>query len=93
LESIQVEIFGQTYSIKAGNDREYIRELAAIVDARMREVQKGTGTSDGYKIAILAALNIADELNRLRTQHDSFRRSTAASLDHLIELTGDSERK
>jgi cell division protein ZapA len=93
LESIQVEIFGQTYSIKAGNDREYIRELAAIVDARMKEVQKGTGTSDGYKIAILAALNIADELNRLRTQHDSFRRSTATSLDHLIELTGDSERK
>jgi cell division protein ZapA len=93
LESIQVEIFGQTYSIKAGNDRDYIRELAAIVDARMRDVQKGTGTSDGYKIAILAALNIADELNRLRTQHDSFRRLTATSLDRLIELTGDAERK
>jgi len=93
MESVQVEIFGQTYSIKAGNDREYIRELAAFVDARMKEVQKGTGTSDGYKIAILAALNIADELNRIRSQHDSFRKSTMSSLDQLIELTGEAGRK
>jgi len=87
MESIQVEIFGQTYSIKAGNDRDYIRDLAAFVNARMKEAQKGTGTSDGYKIAILAALNIADELKRLRAQHDTLQKSTAASLDHLIKLT------
>jgi cell division protein ZapA len=93
MESIQVEIFGQNYSIKAGNDREYIRELAALVDARMKDVQTGTGTSDGYKIAILAALNIADELHRLRSQHDAFQRSTTTSLDHLIELTREAERK
>jgi len=93
MESVQVEIFGQTYSIKAANDREYIRELAAFVDARMKEVQKGTGTSDGYKIAILAALNIADELNRLRSQHDAFQKSTMTSLDHLIVLTGVAEQK
>ena len=93
VESIQVEIFGQTYSIKAKNDREYIRELAAFVDARMKEVQKGTGTSDGYKIAILAALNIADELNRLQSQHDNLKRSATTSLDHLIELTEEAEQK
>ena len=87
MESIQVEIFGQTYSIKAGSDREYIRELAALVDTRMKEVQKGTGTSDGYRIAILAALNIADELKRLRSQHEDLHRTTAASLDHLIKMT------
>jgi len=93
MESIQVEIFGQTYSIKAGNDPEYIRQLAAFVDSRMKEVKKGTGTSDGYKIAILTALNIADELNRLRTEHDAFRRSTTTSLDRLMEVTGETERK
>jgi len=93
MESIQVDIFGQSYSIKAGNDREYIRELAAFVDARMKEVQKGTGTSDGYKIAILAALNIADELNRLRSRHDAFQLSTTTSLDRLIEMTGETDRK
>jgi cell division protein ZapA len=93
MESIQVEIFGQTYSIKAGNDREYIRELAAYIDTRMKEVQKGTGTSDGYKIAILAALNIADELHRLRSQHDTLKRSAATSLDHLIEMTDEAVGK
>jgi len=93
MESIKVEIFGQTYSIKAGNDRAHIEELAALVDARMKEVQKGTGTADGYKIAILTALNIADELNRLRSQHNDFRRSAATSLDHLIELTDEAKAK
>ena len=42
MESIQVEIFGQTYSLKVANDREYIRQLAAFVDGRMNDVQKGT---------------------------------------------------
>ncbi len=93
MDSIQVEIFGQTYSIKVANDPEYIRELAAFVDSRMKEVQKGTGTPDGYRIAILAALNIADELHRVRSQHDAFTRTTAVSLDHLLELTGESEKK
>lgn len=93
MESIQVEIFGQTYSIKAGNDPGYIRELAAFVDTRMKDVQKGTGTADGYRIAILAALNIADELSRLRSQHDTFRRSTETSLDRLIEMTAETGRK
>jgi len=93
MESVQVEIFGQTYSIKAVNGKEYLRELAAFVDARMKEVQKGTGTPDGYKIAILAALNIADELHRLRSQHDTLRKTTASSLDNLIELTEGIEKK
>lgn len=89
MESIQVEIFGQTYSLKAANDREYIRQLAAFVDARMKEVQKGTGTSDIYRIAILTALNIADELHRLRSQHGDLSRTAEASLDRLIKLTAE----
>jgi cell division protein ZapA len=93
MESIQVEIFGQTYSIKVANDREYILELAAFVDARMREVQKGTGTSDVYRIAILTALNISDELHRLRSQHHDLKKTATYSLDHLIEITDGVERK
>jgi cell division protein ZapA len=93
MESIQVEIFGQTYSIKAANDREYIRELAAFVDARMRDVQKGTGTSDVYRIAILAALNISDELHRLRSQHEGLKKTATISLGRLIEMTDEVERK
>jgi len=93
MESVQVEIFGHTYSIKVANDPEYIRKLAAFVDARMKEVQKSTGTSDVYRIAILAALNISDELHRLRSQHDDLKQTTTSSLDHLIEITEGVKRK
>jgi cell division protein ZapA (FtsZ GTPase activity inhibitor) len=93
MESVQVDIFGHTYSIKVANDPEYIRKLAAYVDARMKEVQKSTGTSDVYRIAILAALNITDELHRLRAQHDDLKHTTTSSLDHLIEITDGIKRK
>jgi cell division protein ZapA len=93
MESIQVEIFGQIYSIKVANDPDYILELAAFVDARMREVQKGTGTSDVYRIAILTALNISDELHRLRSQHNDLKRTATSSLDHLMEITEVVQRK
>ena len=87
-QTIQIDIFGQTYSLKGGPDGDYVRELAAFVNARMREVQKGMGTSDGYRVAILTALNIADELHRLRTQHEDLRGSTRDFLDRIIEISG-----
>jgi cell division protein ZapA len=93
MESVQVEIFGHTYSIKVANNPAYIRELAAFVDTRMKEVQKGTGISDVYRIAILTALNISDELHRLRSQHDDLKSSATSSLDQLIEITEGVERK
>jgi len=93
MESIQVEIFGQTYGIKVASNPAYIQELAKFVDARMKEVQKGTGTSDVYRIAILTALNITDELHRLRSQHDELARTAASSLDRLIEITDGAAQK
>jgi cell division protein ZapA len=63
---IQVEIFGQTYSVRAAGDAEYIRELAAYVDGKMREVADHAPTVDGTKIAILTALNISDEFHQYR---------------------------
>ncbi len=86
MDTIQVEIFGQKYSLRGGADAAYIRELAALVDSRMKEVQRGTGTSDGYRIAILAALNLADELCRIRSQQTSLERSTEGALRRLLEL-------
>ena len=67
---IQVEIFGQTYSVRAAGEAEYILDLAAFVDRKMREVADHAPTVDTTKIAILAALNIADEYHqdKLRTQ-------------------------
>jgi cell division protein ZapA len=89
MESVQVEIFGQTYSIKGIADRARIRELAAFVDGRMKDIQRGTGTADVYRMAILTALNIADELFRLRTQQEALQQSAERTIDRIIELTAE----
>lgn len=60
-ESTPVTIFGKTYHLRGDGDPDYLAELAAEVDRRMRAVAESTGTADTLKIAILAALNLADE--------------------------------
>jgi len=64
--SVQVEIFGQTYSVRAGAEAGYVERLAAHVDDQMREISRSAGAVDSLRIAVLAALNIADESARLR---------------------------
>jgi len=63
---VHVQIFGQTYSVKAGAETGYVEELAAHVDAQMQEVGRSAGAVDSLRVAVLAALNIADECFRLR---------------------------
>lgn len=65
-QTIRVEIYNQTYSIRSDGDNEYIQDLAAYVDSKMRELSSGTMTVDSLKVAILAALHIADEYYQLR---------------------------
>src|ERR671913_2299195 len=68
--TIRVEIYNQTYSIRSDGDSEYLMQLADFVDSRMREISSGTLTVDSLKVAILAALHIADELHRLKRLHE-----------------------
>ncbi len=56
-----VEIFKQTYQVSSGGDPEYVQELAQYVDRMMTDVFERTPTVDSVKVAVLAALNIADE--------------------------------
>ena len=58
---VHVEIFGQSYGLRGGDDPAYIERLAGYVDEQMREVAKQAGAVDSVRIAVLAALNIADE--------------------------------
>ena len=69
-DSTSVEIFGQTYNVRGEGDPNYLTELARFVDSRMREVAAKVATVDPMKIAILAALNIADEFSRFRRQRE-----------------------
>jgi cell division protein ZapA len=68
--STMVEIFGQTYNVRGDGDPDYLMELARFVDTRMREVAAQVATVDPMKIAILAALNIADEFSRFRKSRE-----------------------
>lgn len=63
-QSIQVEIYNQTYSIRSDGDNDYIQKLAKYVDGKMREISSGTMTVDSLKVAILAALHVADEFHQ-----------------------------
>jgi cell division protein ZapA len=65
---IQVEIFGQTYRVKAGAAPGYVEQVAAHVDAEMHQVSRQAGAVDSLRVAVLAALNIADECLRLRAK-------------------------
>jgi cell division protein ZapA len=58
---VHVEIFGQTYAIRAGTDPKYVEQLASYVDGQMRDVARASGVVDTMRIAVLTALNIADE--------------------------------
>jgi cell division protein ZapA len=68
--TIRVEIYNQIYNIRSDGDSDYVTRLAEFVDHRMREISSGTLTVDSLKVAILAALHIADELHRLKRLHE-----------------------
>lgn len=68
-----VEIFGSVYQVKGEKDPERFQELAEMVDRKMREISQQVTTVDTAKIAILAALNIADELFQCRKQQEGER--------------------
>ena len=68
--TIRVEIYNQTYNIRSDGDSEYLMQLADFVDGRMREISSGTLTVDSLKVAILAALHIADELHRMKQTYE-----------------------
>ena len=64
---LKVNIYGNDYPIKGNTDVEYIRKVAKYVDKKMREVDKNISSESSLKVAILAALNITDELFRERS--------------------------
>jgi len=85
----QVEIFGQTYSVRADGDSSYVHDLARFVDSRMREVADRTATVDTTKIAILAALNITDEMKQVERQRRADPADAVGRVERLIRKLDD----
>ena len=65
----QVEIFGQSYNLRGEGDPKYITQIASYVDKVMHDVSENTGVADTLKVAILAALNIADDYLSMKKNH------------------------
>ena len=85
---VTVEIAGQRYPIRSGLDERYVAELAAYVDQKMRVATDATPTTDMLGLAVLVALNIADELFRARNEQSSAHgeiNERAMQLERLVD--------
>ncbi len=92
--STRVSIYDQNYSI-GGGDSATIERLAERVDTKMRQVAKETHVVDSLRVAVLAAINFADENEALRGQVEKLQREVGeraraltADLDHLLDRAG-----
>jgi len=83
---VTVEIAGQRYPIRSGLDERYIAELAAYVDQKMRAAVTAAPESDTLGLAILVALNIADDVFRARQQQSSVHGELNQRALHLEQL-------
>lgn len=84
--SVKVQIFGHEYIIKADNEDSHIRRVADFVDGKMKEVSVSTNTKSVTNIAILAALNIADEYIRIKEVEETAK-TKARNLSSFLDTT------
>ncbi|MDA8210569.1 MAG: cell division protein ZapA [Clostridia bacterium] len=78
LTKVKVEIFGESYSVKGQESPENIRLIAGYVDKKMRQIADRNHRLSNVQIAVLAALNIADELRKLQEDYDNLVKITQA---------------
>jgi len=86
---LQVSIFGSAYTLACDDNAEYLRQLAAFVDGRMSELARLLGEKTLGKVAILTALNIADELFKLQKELQDRESQVAQKSVALISLIED----
>jgi cell division protein ZapA len=93
VDNITIQIYGENYTLKAGDDPSYIKEVAAFVDEKMREISSGGKAVTTDKVAMLAALNIADDFFKSRLEWERKDLETEKKVEKLLRLlqeaTGD----
>ncbi len=87
-----VQIFGQVYRLRSDEDADRVRQIAEMVDQKMNRIADRGASADNYRIAVLAALELADELHTLRDKHEDLQglvdaksSSLAALLDQAVK--------
>ncbi|MEW6001288.1 MAG: cell division protein ZapA [Nitrospirota bacterium] len=86
MASVEVYILGQRYNIKGDAPEEYIRKLASYLDEKLKEVYNSSPNITPVKASILAALNIADELHRLKNEQEEFTKHIEEKTNTLTAL-------
>jgi cell division protein ZapA len=86
VETVTVEIGDRPYTLKAGNNPEYIREVANFVDRKMKEIGKMAPSLQPTHLAVLTAINIADELFENQQGPSSDTREVENRIEALIRM-------
>lgn len=91
-EAIRIEIYDQEYHVKGSLGPEYLEELAKYVDGKMRSIASRSRNVDSLRVAVLAALNIADEYHQMKAKYEETTRQVeqkvgeySATLDRLLK--------
>jgi cell division protein ZapA len=87
-----VSIYDQTYHLR-GQDPNHIRQLADLVDSKMRAVAAQGRTVDSLRVAVLAALNLADEVSQISGVDANEGRARAAHLRNMLDEVLEDERR
>ena len=85
----KIQIYGKTYSLKSSSDQMNMEEVAAYVDAKMRELAAARSKTSSADLAVLAALNIAQELIELQKQNNANDKSHEEKIGRMIEALED----
>ena len=85
----KIQIYGKTYSLKSSSDQMNMEEVAAYVDSKMRELAAARSKTSSADLAVLAALNIAQELIELQKQNDVNDKSHEEKIGRMIEALED----
>lgn len=84
---LEIDIFGQVFRVAADQTcPDYVQRLAAYVNERMQSIAQMNRAMPFNRVAVLAALNIADDLLKLRDQHDHATRMLQDKTEHLLAL-------
>ena len=70
-DPIRIQIFDQEYHVKGSLNAAYLEELARYVDGKMRSIATRSHNVDSLRVAVLAALNIADEFHQMKSKHEA----------------------
>lgn len=86
INTIKVNIFGMEFTLRSQDDPSYLKELAEFVDKKMRELSQHTKAISTTNLAILVALNIADEFLKYKKEAETEKRTAADKVENVLRL-------